>query len=219
ALPPCLRTSAPMRAARASCATTMPSRVVTAWTGGGAVKGREGVCAAAVAVRNSANTRQVRRRGMSSFFTSPCLRGEVDFRVKRGSRVRGVEISTARESLTRLAAEFIVGPRFARTRWPLATLSPLAGRGKNLSCLPVINRVRPHVARGCDAVRHIEEADDGGNVPDVAFRESGATQPFAVALLDAPGRGGELDREVEHRALALVESRHAIIHHHVFAEQ
>ena len=39
------------------------------------------------------------------------------------------------------------------------------------------------------------------------------------AFLHAPGRGRELDREIEHGALALVQPRHAIVHHHLLAEQ
>jgi AhpD family alkylhydroperoxidase len=36
------------------------------------------------------------------------------------------------------------------------------------SRLAVIDAVWPHVGRGCDPVRHIEKAGNGGDVPDIA---------------------------------------------------
>ena len=38
-------------------------------------------------------------------------------------------------------------------------------------------------------------------------------------LLDRPGLGGELHREVEHGALALAQPRGAVVHHHQFAQR
>ena len=85
--------------------------------------------------------------------------------------------------------------------------------------LPMIHAVRPHVGGGGDAVGHVEEAGDGGDVPDVAVGKAGAAQPRAILLLDQPRLGGELDGEVEHGALALRQPRGAIIHRHQFAER
>src|SRR5215470_20295031 len=70
-----------------------------------------------------------------------------------------------------------------------------------LSRLPVINAVRPHVGRRGEAVGHVVEGGDRGDVPDVAVGEAGAAQRLAVRLLDLPGPRRELDREVEHGAL------------------
>src|ERR1700693_3184829 len=67
-----------------------------------------------------------------------------------------------------------------------------------LTRLAVIDRVRPHIGGGGDAVRHVEEAGHRRNVPDIAVGKSGAAQPLAIGFFHAPGRGGELDREVEH---------------------
>src|SRR6266511_3923653 len=61
--------------------------------------------------------------------------------------------------------------------------------------LPVIHAVRPHVGGRGDAVRHVEEAGDGGNVPDVAVGKTGAAQQHAVGLVHGPWLGGELHGE------------------------
>src|SRR5665213_3175062 len=90
---------------------------------------------------------------------------------------------------------------------------------ENLARVAVIDRVRPHVGGGSDAVRHVEEAGDRRNVPDIAVEKSGAPQPLAVSFLHARRRSGELDREVEHGALSLVQARDTVIHHHVLAKQ
>ncbi len=83
----------------------------------------------------------------------------------------------------------------------------------------VIDAVRPHVGRGRNAVRHVEESGNRRDVPDVAFGKSGAPQPLAVAVFHRPWLACQLDRKVEHRALALRQPRGAIIHHHQFAER
>src|SRR6185295_3801667 len=56
-------------------------------------------------------------------------------------------------------------------------------------------------------------------IPNVAVGESDAAQPFAVPFFDAPGRGRQFDRKIEHCTLALVQPRHAIIHDKMFAEE
>jgi hypothetical protein len=91
-------------------------------------------------------------------------------------------------------------------------------RAMHLSRKPVIGRVRPHVGRRRHAVCHVEEGGNRRNIPNVAIAEAGATQPFAIGFLDGPRLRGELDREIEHRALAFGHARGAIIHHHQFAE-
>src|ERR1051325_4480193 len=144
--------STPIRAARASCATTMPLRAFALCAGAIA-----DVCAWAMAVKKKAMMR---------------------------ARTRIIFPSTAEL------------PRPA-----------------------VIGRVRPHVSRAGDAVRHVEEAGDRGNVPDVAIGESGAAQALAVVFLHAPRRGGEFHRKIEHGALALGQPRHAVVHHDLVAEQ
>ena len=53
----------------------------------------------------------------------------------------------------------------------------------SLSSLPVINRVRAHVGRARDPVRHVEETRDRGDVPDVAIGKTNAPQCLAVFLL------------------------------------
>src|SRR5262245_26798392 len=83
-----------------------------------------------------------------------------------------------------------------------------------LARLAVIGAVRPHVGRRCKPIRHVVEGRDGSDVPDVAIGEADATQALAVLLFDFPRLRRELDREIEHGALALVETRGAIVHHH-----
>src|SRR5258705_4436933 len=82
----------------------------------------------------------------------------------------------------------------------------------------VILAVRPHVDRRRDTVGHVEESRDRRDVPDVAIREADLSQPLAVALLDRPRFDRELDREIEHRALALVEVGGAIVHDDLLAQ-
>src|SRR5215470_3087334 len=72
-----------------------------------------------------------------------------------------------------------------------------------LSRLPVINAVRPHVGRRGEAVGHVVEGGDRGDVPDVTIAEADAAQRGAVLLLDLPRLDRQLDRKIEHRALAL----------------
>ena len=79
--------------------------------------------------------------------------------------------------------------------------------------------VRAHVGGRGDAVRHVEEADDGRNVPDVARAETGAAQALAVAFFDGPRLRRQFDREVEHGALTLAQARGAVVHHDLLAEQ
>src|SRR5262249_2229228 len=59
---------------------------------------------------------------------------------------------------------------------------------------------------------------DRGDVPDVTIVEAGAAQTLAILLLDLPRLARELHREVQHGALALVEPRCAIVHHHHLAQ-
>src|SRR5262245_57606546 len=75
----------------------------------------------------------------------------------------------------------------------------------------VILAVRPHVDCSRDPVGHVEESRNRGDVPDVAIREADLPQPLAITLLDRPWLDRELDREIEHRALALVEVGSAIV--------
>src|SRR6185437_3843406 len=96
---------------------------------------------------------------------------------------------------------------------------PALEHREGLPRLPVVRAVWPHVGGGGHTIRHVEKAGDRRNVPDVAVGEADAPQPLAVAFLDAPGRSGELDREVEHGTLAFGKPRDAIIHDEVFAEQ
>src|SRR3954454_14820207 len=72
-----------------------------------------------------------------------------------------------------------------------------------LARLAVIGRVRPHVGRAGDTGRHVEEAGERGNIPDVAVGEAGAAQRRAVASFHAPRCGREFYREIEHGALTL----------------
>ncbi len=88
-----------------------------------------------------------------------------------------------------------------------------------LPALLVIHAVRPHVGGGGDAVGHVEEAGDGGDIPDVAVGKAGAAHALAILLLDQPRLGGELDGKIEHGALPLRQPRRAIIHRHQFAER
>src|SRR5947209_3861844 len=88
-----------------------------------------------------------------------------------------------------------------------------------LSPLPVINRVRAHVGRARDAVRHVEEARDRRDVPDVPIGEADAAQALAVFLLDRPRLVGDLHGEIEHGALLPGELGGAIVHHHHFAQR
>ena len=83
----------------------------------------------------------------------------------------------------------------------------------------MIHAVRPHVGGRGDAVAHVVEARDRGDVPDVALAEARLAQRLAICLLDRPGLGGELGREIEHGALALAQPRGAIVHHHQFAQR
>ena len=48
--------------------------------------------------------------------------------------------------------------------------------GGDLARLPVIDAVGPHVGRGREAVGHVVEGRDRGDVPDVAIGEAGAAQ-------------------------------------------
>src|SRR5215472_7775957 len=82
----------------------------------------------------------------------------------------------------------------------------------------MVDRIRPHVRGARDPVRHVEEARDRGDVPDVARREPGLAQRRAVRLLDRPRFGRELDGEIEHGALARREPRRPKIHHHQLAQ-
>src|SRR5580658_3439531 len=70
----------------------------------------------------------------------------------------------------------IVAPRCSSSGTPYYAKWPLMPvRRKNISSgLAVIDAVRPHVGRGCNAIRHVEEAGDGGDVPDVALGKAGA---------------------------------------------
>src|SRR5262245_412933 len=82
----------------------------------------------------------------------------------------------------------------------------------------VVFAVRPHVDRGCDPVGHVEEPRDRGDVPDIAIGEADAPQPLAIFLLDGPRLDRELDRKIEHGALALVEASGAVVHHDLLAQ-
>src|SRR5262249_40659287 len=82
----------------------------------------------------------------------------------------------------------------------------------------VILAVRPHVDCGRNPVGHVEEPRDRRDIPDVAIREAGAPQPFAIAFLHRPRLDRKLDGEIEHRALALVEIGGAIVHDDLLAQ-
>src|SRR5262249_47467041 len=87
-----------------------------------------------------------------------------------------------------------------------------------LARLAMIGAVRPHVGRRCKPIRHVVEGCDGSDVPDVAIGEADATQALAVLLFNFPRLDRELDREIEHGALAPVETRGSIVHHHHLAQ-
>src|SRR5262249_57232843 len=88
-----------------------------------------------------------------------------------------------------------------------------------LARVAVIGAVRPHVGRRCKPIRHVVEGRDGSDVPDVAIGETDTTQTLAVLLFDFPRLDRELDREIEHGALALVETCGSIVHHHHLAQK
>src|SRR5262245_38518840 len=111
-----------------------------------------------------------------------------------------------------------------RTRGATTLSSTISLSGKNHGAAPsprlrVILAVRPHVGRRGEPVGHVVEGGDRRDVPDVAIREANAAQPLAVGVLDGPGLGRELDGEIEHRALALVEPGGAVVHHDLLAQQ
>jgi len=82
----------------------------------------------------------------------------------------------------------------------------------------VVLGVRHHVDRRGDAVRHVEEADDVGEVEEVLVAEPVLLQRLAVGIVDQVRRQGELPGEVEQRALARRQLGHAIVHHQHLAE-
>ena len=75
----------------------------------------------------------------------------------------------------------------------------------------MILRIGPYVGSRCHAVRHVVEAGDGGDVPDVAIAEPRLAQRFPVRFLDLVGRLREPGRKIEHRLLARVEFGGAIV--------
>src|ERR1043166_2176331 len=89
---------------------------------------------------------------------------------------------------------------------------------RSLSRLPMIDAVRPHVGRRGEAVGHVVEGGDRGDVPDVAVGEAGAAQRLGVRLLALPGPRRELDRECDHAARALGKAGGGIVNPHHLAE-
>ena len=71
--------------------------------------------------------------------------------------------------------------RFETLRYAWDPANPLSGEHPTIHdlsalspkhpspALPVIDAVRPHIGGGCHAIRHVEEAGDGGNVPNIAI--------------------------------------------------
>src|SRR5580704_7181647 len=65
--------------------------------------------------------------------------------------------------------------------------------------------VRAHGSYVRHAVRQPEEGGDRGDVPDVLFVEAVGLQHIEVRFAHGLGRAGDLEREVEHRLLALCD--------------
>ncbi len=78
--------------------------------------------------------------------------------------------------------------------------------------LAVILRVRAHIDRGGDAVGHVEECRDRGDVPDVTIRKAHIAQRLAVGLLNRCGGDGHLHGKVQHCALSWIQGRGAVVH-------
>src|SRR5712691_2892194 len=178
ALPPRCSASSPMCVARFSWLTTIAWWATIACAGGNGVSARAAGSSARKARTKVAHAPKARRSGRGRR-PRPGIHENLRLRwapVFMGSRFRGNDGEVSAPNNSRL--DLCARPRLA-----------------------VIDAVRPHVGRGRDPVRHVEEAGDRRNVPDVAVGKFGLAKAFAVRFRDLPGLGGQLFGEIEHGAL------------------
>src|SRR5437764_11382393 len=71
--------------------------------------------------------------------------------------------------------------------------------------------VRAHGSYVRHAVRQREEGGDRGDVPDVLLVEATRLQRIEIRFAGGLGRVGDLEREVEHRLLALCNVGLAVV--------
>src|SRR5580692_2679854 len=79
--------------------------------------------------------------------------------------------------------------------------------------------VRAHRSYVCHAVRQREEGGDRGDVPDVLLVETMGLKHIEIRFAYGLGRAGDLEREVEHRLLALRDVGLSVVDCHLVRDQ
>src|SRR5262249_59841155 len=79
--------------------------------------------------------------------------------------------------------------------------------------------VRAHRSYVRHAVRQREEGGDRGDVPDVLLVEAMGLQHIEIRFAYGLGRAGDLEREVEHRLLALCDVALSVIDCYLVRDQ
>src|SRR5262249_27143035 len=79
--------------------------------------------------------------------------------------------------------------------------------------------VRAHGSYIRHAVRQPEEGGDRGDVPDVLLVEAMGLQHIEIRFAHGLGRTGDLEREVEHRLLALCDVGLSVLDCYLVSDQ